>query len=110
MTPSPDFEPLARVDDIPEEGLLGVRKATGERICLVRTSGRILALSDVCSHQDFPLSEGNLLPGGEVECVWHGARFDVRTGAACHPPAVDSVPVYAVRIDGDRVLVGPREL
>ncbi len=109
MVSGRDFEPLARVDEIPDNGLLGVRKSTGERICLVRTGDRITALSDICSHQDFPLSEGNVLPGGQVECVWHGARFDASTGEACHPPAIDPVPVYTVRIDGDTVLVGPRE-
>ncbi|HUF28512.1 MAG TPA: Rieske 2Fe-2S domain-containing protein [Gemmatimonadaceae bacterium] len=99
------FEPLARVEDIPESGLLGVRLGTGERICLVNADGRITALADRCSHQDFPLSEGYVLPGGLVECVWHGARFDAGTGAACHLPATDPVAVYDVRVENGVVMV-----
>ena len=108
MASDAEFEALARVGDIPEDGLLGVRRSTGERICLVKQGGRITALSDLCSHQDFLLSEGNVLPGGLVECIWHGARFDACTGEARRLPATDPVPVHEVRIEGELVLVGPR--
>ena len=108
MASSEDFEVLADVDDVPENGVHGVRKANGERICLVNVGGRITALHDVCSHQDFPLSEGHVLPTGELECVWHGARFDPCTGAARQLPACEPVPVYEVRVEGGRVLVGPK--
>jgi 3-phenylpropionate/trans-cinnamate dioxygenase ferredoxin component len=108
MASRDEFEALADVADVPENGVLGARKANGERICLVNVGGRITALSDLCSHQDFPLSEGNVLPGGELECVWHGARFDPATGAARQLPARDPVPTYDVRIEDGRVLVGPR--
>lgn len=108
MAFSEEFEALADLADIPENGVLGVRKANGDRVCLVHAGGRICALSDVCSHQDFPLSEGHVLPGGELECVWHGARFDPCTGAALQLPARDPVAVYEVRVENGRVLVGPR--
>ena len=109
MASHEEFEVVARVQDVPENGLLGVRKSTGEYICLVNHGGRITALSDLCSHQDFLLSEGNVLPGGLVECVWHGARFDACTGEARRLPATDPVPVYAVLIEDGQVLVGPRQ-
>ena len=108
MASSEEFEALADVADIPENGVLGVRKSTGERICLVNVGGRICALSDICSHQDFPLSEGYVLPTGELECVWHGARFDPCTGEARLLPARDPVPAYEVTIEQGRVFVGPR--
>ena len=108
MPRSENFEALAAVTDIPENGVLGVRKSNGERVCLVNAGGRICALSDICSHQDFPLSEGHVLPGGELECVWHGARFDPCTGAALQLPAREPVPVYEVRVEEGQVLVGPR--
>ena len=108
MASTEDFEALADVGDIPENGVLGVRKSTGERICLVNVGGRICALSDICSHQDFPLSEGHVLPTGELECVWHGARFDPCTGEARQLPARDPVPTHEVTIEDGRVFVGPR--
>ena len=45
---------------------------------------------------------------GTIECAWHGARFDCRSGAVRRPPAIDPLPVYAVRVEQGRVLVGPR--
>ena len=53
------------------------------------------------------LSDGTLRTDGSVECAWHGARFDCRTGKVCRGPAEDPVPVFPVRIENDRVLIGP---
>jgi 3-phenylpropionate/trans-cinnamate dioxygenase ferredoxin subunit len=50
------------------------------------------------------LSEGDV-EGCEIECWLHGSRFDLRTGKPSGPPATEPVPVYAVRVDGDDVLV-----
>ena len=52
-----------------------------------------------------PLSAGEVLPDGTIECPWHGARFDCLTGALRRGPAEESVRAYAVRIEGDSVLV-----
>lgn len=103
-------ERLAGLSDIPAAGLLSVVSAAGERICLVRLPGNELrALRDCCSHQQFLLSEGIVLPTGELECAWHGARFDCTSGAATHFPATDPVPTYDVIVeDGDvYLLTGP---
>jgi nitrite reductase/ring-hydroxylating ferredoxin subunit len=43
-----------------------------------------------------------------VECVWHGARFDCLSGAVNKGPAVDPVPMYDVRVEAGKILVGPR--
>jgi nitrite reductase/ring-hydroxylating ferredoxin subunit len=73
----------------------------------VRFQGRVTAFADECPHQGFPLSAGEVRPDGTLECVWHGARFDCLTGAVVRDPATDPLTPYRVRIDGDRVLVGP---
>jgi nitrite reductase/ring-hydroxylating ferredoxin subunit len=36
--------------------------------------------------------------GFEVECPWHGSKFDVRTGKATKPPAMQAVSSYEVKI------------
>jgi nitrite reductase/ring-hydroxylating ferredoxin subunit len=41
----------------------------------------------------------------ELECPKHGSTFDLRTGEACSLPATKAVPVYAVRVEGDDVLL-----
>ena len=99
------FVDVARLDDIPDHGVLGV-EAAGMRVCLVRRGDRVTAMKDECPHQAFPLSAGEVLPDGTLQCTWHGARFDCGSGAVVEGPATDPVPVYAVRVEGGRVLVG----
>jgi nitrite reductase/ring-hydroxylating ferredoxin subunit len=102
------FERVASIEDVPGDGLLAVTTSAGERICLVRRGERLTALSNVCTHQEFEITLGELLPDGTVECAWHGARFDCRTGVVKQGPATDPLPVYAVRIEGTDICVGPR--
>jgi len=104
---SPTFA-AAKLSDLPPGALLAVKLPDGTAICLLNHDGEIRALEDNCSHQDFPLSEGELLPDGTVECVWHGARFDCRTGAPCAGPARVPVATYEVRLEGGMILVGAR--
>lgn len=67
-------------------------------ILVCNIDGEIYALEDKCTHQDFELSPGKL-DGAEIECVLHGAKFDVRTGEALCAPAYTPVPKFPVRID-----------
>jgi nitrite reductase/ring-hydroxylating ferredoxin subunit len=106
MADEKGFEMVALVDDIPEEGVLGVMRANGDRICLIKSRGGIMAVADNCTHQDFEMSLGDVLPDGTIQCAWHGARFDCATGAVRQGPAFEPLPVFEVRIDGSRVLVG----
>jgi nitrite reductase/ring-hydroxylating ferredoxin subunit len=80
----------------------------GARICLANVGGEIVALRDACTHQEFPMSQGTLLPDGTIECAWHGARFDCRTGAVVREPAVEPIPRHAVRVEDGMILVGER--
>lgn len=66
--------------------------------------GAFYAVSDICSHGQVSLSDGEV-EDCTVECWLHGSRFDLRTGAPLSLPAVQPIPVYPVTVDGDRVLV-----
>lgn len=101
-----EFEVVARVEDVPEGGMLPARKRTGEPICLFKLDGEIGAVLDRCTHAEFAMSDGALHGRGELECVWHGARFDCWTGRVTKGPADEPLPVFDVRIEGDDVLVG----
>lgn len=103
-----EFEYLADVDDLPEGATLGVKRSDGLEVCLFNYRGTIGAVGNECTHAEFLLSDGSLRNDGTLECVWHGARFDCRTGRVCRGPAEDPVPVFAVRVENGRVLVGPR--
>ena len=102
------FEVVATLDELPVGSLLAVRTAAGERICLVNDAGTLHAVSDTCTHQDFSMSEGHVT-NGTIECIWHGAQFDLRTGKVAKLPAVKPLPVYHVRVEAGRILVGPRK-
>jgi 3-phenylpropionate/trans-cinnamate dioxygenase ferredoxin component len=89
--------------DMPEEGVIGVE--IGDLpVALVRTGSEVFALHDVCSHEEVPLSEGEIY-NHTVECWLHGSCFDVRTGASTGPPATKPVATYQVKIDGGDVYV-----
>jgi 3-phenylpropionate/trans-cinnamate dioxygenase ferredoxin subunit len=103
-----EFEDLADVNDLPEGAILGVKRSDGFEICLFNYRGTIGAVGNECTHAEFQLSEGTLRNDGTLECVWHGARFDCRSGRVCRGPAEDPIPVFPVRIEKGRVLVGPR--
>ncbi|MEZ4614868.1 MAG: Rieske 2Fe-2S domain-containing protein [Caldilineaceae bacterium] len=76
------------------------------RIALFNLDGAIHAIEDVCTHDGGPLVEGTVVNGCEVVCPRHGARFDIRTGAALKASqAFEATNTYAVQIDGNDVLV-----
>jgi 3-phenylpropionate/trans-cinnamate dioxygenase ferredoxin subunit len=98
------FVAVARVGEIPEGGVKIVR-VDDQSVAVYNVGGAYYAIDDVCTHDGGPLAEGPI-DGPVVECPRHGARFDVRTGAVLAPPATVPVPTYAVRVDGDRILIG----
>jgi 3-phenylpropionate/trans-cinnamate dioxygenase ferredoxin subunit len=102
------FEPVASLGELPEGTLLQRVRSTGDAICLVRYNGQISALSDICTHQHFSMSQGDLLQDGTLQCAWHGTQYDCRTGEVKQVPATSPLPVFQVRLEGDSILVGPR--
>ena len=76
------------------------------RIALIRIEDDFYAIGDTCSHEDFSLSEGEVLVEEcEIECWKHGSTFDLRTGAPQTLPATKAVAVYPVRLEGEDVMV-----
>ncbi len=71
-------------------------------ILVVNVDGEIYALEDRCSHEDFELSAGPI-DGDQIECTLHGARFNLRTGAALCAPAYAPVPTFPVKLQDDAV-------
>ncbi len=97
------YERVCSRSDIPEEGVLAV-EVDGEPVAVVRSGGEVFAISDICSHADVPLSDGEV-GDCEIECWLHGSRFDLRTGKPTGPPASVAVPVYPVQVTDGDVLV-----
>jgi 3-phenylpropionate/trans-cinnamate dioxygenase ferredoxin component len=72
------------------------------------SNGEVHAIGDVCTHGDISLAEG-FVDGETLECWAHGSAFSLRTGRPLNLPAYEPVPVYAVTIEGDDVLIDPTQ-
>ena len=79
-------------------------EVNGEKICLANIKGKYYAIGNVCTHLGGPLAQGKL-EGYEVQCPWHGSRFDIRTGNVVRPPALRSEPAYEIKVEDDNILV-----
>ncbi len=100
-----EFVRVARVADVPPGSVRQV-EVGGHAVALANVDGEFFAIADTCTHEEASLSEGGLL-GEIVVCPKHGSRFNVKTGRVLSLPAVRSVSVFPVRVEGGEVLVSP---
>ena len=96
---------VAALTDL-DDGMPLIRvEANGVPVCLARlASGEVFAISDLCSHEEIELSDGEL-DGEDVECPAHGSRFNVRTGEVSGLPAEDPVATYPVTIEDGKIII-----
>jgi 3-phenylpropionate/trans-cinnamate dioxygenase ferredoxin subunit len=87
--------------DLPPGGAREI-KVAGRSIAMFNVGGTIHAIDNECTHDGGPLSEG-VVSDACVICPWHGAEFDLRTGKALTPPAVEDVRSYSVVVSGDDI-------
>jgi len=99
----PDWIRVADLGACPTGQLKGVT-ANGRPVVLANVDGKLCALEDQCSHDAYPLSDGEL-DGNVVVCKYHGARFDACSGARKSLPAVRPVKAYAVEVRDDGIYV-----
>lgn len=100
---SENFVNVADVKDIPSSHMKEVQ-VDGKAICLINIEDRYYAIGNVCTHEGGPLADGTL-DGYEIECPWHGSKFDVRTGEVTCPPASEPESTYEIKIDGNKILI-----
>lgn len=98
-----DFVKVSDTEDIQPSHMKEVQ-VDGENICIVNVEGKYYAIGSICTHEGGPLADGTL-EGYEVECPWHGSKFDVRTGEVKNPPASEPEPSYQVKVDGTNILI-----
>jgi NADPH-dependent 2,4-dienoyl-CoA reductase/sulfur reductase-like enzyme/nitrite reductase/ring-hydroxylating ferredoxin subunit len=79
-----------------------------QEILLVRVGEEILAIDAYCSHYHGPLADG-LLVGATVRCPWHHACFDLRTGEAARPPALNALACWRVERKDDLIFVREKQ-
>ena len=95
---------VATVNDLPLESVKAVI-ADGQEICLGRCEDGFYAIDDVCTHENFLLSGGEVVEDCEVECPQHGSRFNLKTGKVTGLPAVIPARTFAVTVEGSDVYV-----
>jgi 3-phenylpropionate/trans-cinnamate dioxygenase ferredoxin component len=100
-----DFLPVAKVSEVPDPGSLLVE--VDERlVVLIHAAGHFYALDDVCTHDGGPLSDGPLdAKEGTIACPRHGAKFDIKTGAAVTMPATKPTIAHEVKVEGGQIFV-----
>jgi 3-phenylpropionate/trans-cinnamate dioxygenase ferredoxin subunit len=82
--------------------------ALGDKdVCVARIGEEVFAVADMCTHSEASLSEGDI-SNYKIECWLHGAEFDLRTGEAKTPPAVESLETFTVHRDGDTVTISSK--
>lgn len=67
------------------------RTICGKPLALYRTAdGRPVVLADACWHRLAPLSKGKLIGAEEIQCPYHGLRYNA-AGRCTHMPAQETV-------------------
>ena len=102
-----DYIVVASIDDIP----LGRCKAVdvrGRSVVVAHLEDGFHAVENRCSHAASGLDTSRVLKGGQILCPLHGARFDLRTGAAKTAPAFRPIATYPCRVaDGALEVAAP---
>ncbi|HEY1972972.1 MAG TPA: bifunctional 3-phenylpropionate/cinnamic acid dioxygenase ferredoxin subunit [Pseudonocardia sp.] len=73
-------------------------------IAVFNVAGLLYAIDDTCTHADASLADGDV-DDCFVECPFHIARFDLRTGRPGSLPATKPVRTHTVQVRDGRILV-----
>ncbi|MGH8931045.1 MAG: Rieske (2Fe-2S) protein [Egibacteraceae bacterium] len=95
---------VARVEDVPA-GTVTTVEACGRWIALVNYGGWFFAADNDCTHAGGPLGEGRIGTGCLLECPWHRAVFEVRSGRVRRGPARKPLRTYRVVVEHGAVFV-----
>jgi 3-phenylpropionate/trans-cinnamate dioxygenase ferredoxin subunit len=102
-----EFIRVGKVAEFPDPGKR-LLEVDDRLVVLFHVGGEFYCLDDVCTHDDGPLSEGDL-SNHTIACPRHGAKFDIRTGDALTMPATEATGSHEVRVEGSVVFVRLRE-
>ena len=104
MTGEARYVRVGKASDVPA-GRAEVFDVEDRKIAVFRLEDGFFAIEDICTHDGGPLAEGEI-EEDQVICPRHGARFNIKTGAALTLPAVTPVESYPVRVEGNELFVG----
>jgi 3-phenylpropionate/trans-cinnamate dioxygenase ferredoxin subunit len=99
-----EFVSVGKKNDF-KDGVLRAFDVDGESVAVVNWRERWFAFANLCTHLDANLSAGYITGADEIVCMLHDSVFEMATGKAVDGPAPEDIPVYAVRVEGEDVLV-----
>ena len=97
------WQRIASLSEIAVDAVLGV-DVEGSRVALYRLANEVFATAGICTHAMALLSDG-FVEDGNIECPLHQSQFDIRSGKALCAPATEDLRTYAVKLDGDEILI-----
>ena len=97
------WQRIASLSEIAVDAVLGV-DVDGSRVALYRLANEVFATAGICTHAMALLSDG-FVEDGNIECPLHQSQFDIRSGKALCAPATEDLRTYAVKLDGDEILI-----
>ena len=98
----PDLTQGVALSEFKDSKLLG--HVGEEDVLLVQAGSEIFAIEPECSHWHGPLAEG-LVVGDTIRCPWHHACFSLRSGEATRPPALNTLALWDVTRDRDKIII-----
>ena len=98
-----DWHKVARRSEL-AEGEIASATVGDKQIAIYLIGGEVYATDNICTHAYACLSDG-YLEDGIIECPLHAGRFEVKTGKALGAPVTVDIAVFAVKLEGDDVLV-----
>ena len=108
------FIEVAKTGEIPP-GTMKSFSAGIWQVLVINVSGSFYAVSNVCPHRSWNLSQGTL-NGPILTCQLDKAKFNVATGKCVAGPKiflflrekkVHDLKVFEVKVDQDKVMVNP---
>lgn len=92
------------IDEISDD--MGYRHelADGSAIAAFQVDGEFFAINDLCTHGNASLADG-FIHGFEIECPFHGGRFDIRSGDATGAPCSKPVAAYPTKVEDGQLFV-----
>lgn len=70
---------VGKVESVPPGRSATVQLKGGAELAIFNVDGTFHAVENFCPHKGYPLAD-SILSDNTIECVFHGWRFDVRSG------------------------------
>src|SRR5512146_3229593 len=98
------FKEIAKQDDLKNGEMKSFKIDDNNKVLLCRINNEFFAVGAACTHYGAPLEEG-ILKDDKIICPWHHACFNAKSGNLLEPPAMDALPGYEVKMEGDSIKI-----